>query len=612
MEFFTNYQNSYKVLPGTSRWKFWVIIAVQCLICIMDLLGIYLLSAALWLLNNQQVRPESSLSEYYRIVFNLFGNFDQKTQFVILISITAILFIGKSLFSALGSSWMFSYLSRIAVGHSSWLSRNYFALPIFEIRTIESQKAAQALNYGINTLILENLSSYAILVSELFLIFIITITIFVMNWTIALILFCYFGLIAMLIYRRVSRIAISAGNARIEADINGNSLIVDLISGYRDLFILNRIEATISKFTEYRKKSIKASRDIALSGLYPKYILESSMVFSIAILAIYQLVVDANSSSFISTIVIFFAGISRILPSLLRIQTAVSTIKTSERTSKFTRQIANLIQVNKNLVDEEVTGSTHYRETQNSNNSQNNSTVIVTNLSFKYPNKIEFAVKSVNFEVKENEIVAFVGKSGSGKSTMIDLLIGLIEPGIGSVKVYNSNPKNLLRKSPGKIGLVPQDVELFNSSLAANVGLIDDEIDVTKVIQALKYANAMDFVNALPYGIYTIVGERGLQLSGGQRQRLGIARALYADPELLVFDEATSALDAESEFAISETLIDLSKQKTVIVVAHRLSTVKRADRIYFWENGEILASGTFEELRAINENFAVQAGLLGL
>jgi ABC-type multidrug transport system fused ATPase/permease subunit len=122
----------------------------------------------------------------------------------------------------------------------------------------------------------------------------------------------------------------------------------------------------------------------------------------------------------------------------------------------------------------------------------------------------------------------------------------------------------------------------------------------------------MDFVNALPNGIYTIVGERGLQLSGGQRQRLGIARALYADPELLVFDEATSALDAESEFAISETLIDLSKQKTVIVVAHRLSTVKRADRIYFWENGEILASGTFEELRAINENFAVQAGLLGL
>jgi len=604
-----NLRFSYHTIPKGKHWKFGIIVLNQCLISFLDLAGIFVLSTALWALNNLEKNENSG--GIYRVLLQNLQHLDSKVVFVFLISLTALVFIGKSLLSALATTWMLRFLSSIAGQYSKKLLTDYLNLPISKIRSLESQKAAQALNYGVTTLILETLSSYAILVSEIFLILLISVTILTIQWDLALIMFFYFGVISWLIYNRVSRIATMAGNNRIDADVYGNTLIINTVNGYRDFFVLNRLPKVIDEYSQTRKRSLNASKDLALLGLFPKYILESAMVFSLAILAIFQLLSEASNVTFISTVVIFFAGISRILPSLLRIQTAITTIKSADRTSKYTRQLQNLINGNIDLLKTELRFSPKDQEI-NESKFQHKVLARIRNVSFKYPGNEEFAIKNISFDIRQKEFVAFVGKSGAGKSSLVDLLIGLVIPNEGTIEIFGLKPQEVLKNYPGKIGLAPQNVELFNWSIARNVALISDNPNREDVLDALRYANALEFVEKLPNGIETVIGERGLQLSGGQRQRLGIARALYTRPDFLILDEATSSLDAESEHAISETFKSIAGTTTLLVVAHRLSTIKAADRIFYLEDGSIKSIGNFEELRRVNMNFASQLGLLGL
>ena len=174
------------------------------------------------------------------------------------------------------------------------------------------------------------------------------------------------------------------------------------------------------------------------------------------------------------------------------------------------------------------------------------------------------------------------------------------------------SPQDYLRTQPGAIGLVPQSVELFNCSIAENVALFEDNPDYSRVQECLEQAHAMQFVEMLDDGIQSIVGERGLKLSGGQRQRIGIARALYTNPKILILDEATSSLDAESEKEISLSISSISKVTTTVVIAHRLSTVVSADRVFYLSSGNLIAAGTFEQIRKAIPEFAEQAKILKL
>ena len=228
------------------------------------------------------------------------------------------------------------------------------------------------------------------------------------------------------------------------------------------------------------------------------------------------------------------------------------------------------------------------------------------NVSFKYPNKDIYALKDINLEIISNSTVGFVGSSGSGKSTLIDLVLGLMTPTSGSVLIDNKPlNENSLRAWQDRVGYVPQSFFLSDSSIKANVafGLPQNQINLDKVQRAIKLANLESFVKSLPNGLDEIVGEKGVQLSGGQKQRIAIARALYNDPEVLVFDEATSALDGLTEKVIMDAIYNLSNFKTIILVAHRLNTVKKCDRIFFFENGSLVDSDSFENMKAKNKQF---------
>jgi ATP-binding cassette, subfamily B, bacterial PglK len=245
--------------------------------------------------------------------------------------------------------------------------------------------------------------------------------------------------------------------------------------------------------------------------------------------------------------------------------------------------------------------------------SEHPSTLALENVSFSYANDAPPALRNVSLEIPFGSSVAFVGASGSGKSTMVDLLLSLLEPTEGTISIDGAPLSELRADWRSRVGYVPQDVALFDATIAQNVALTwGNDFDADRVQRALEQAQLWDLVSAKEGGMLSRVGERGLALSGGQRQRLGIARALYADPLVLVLDEATSALDTATEALVTSGIDAIGGGVTKIVVAHRLATIRNADRIFFMADGVVVRSGTFTELVASVPEFATQAGLAGL
>ena len=220
------------------------------------------------------------------------------------------------------------------------------------------------------------------------------------------------------------------------------------------------------------------------------------------------------------------------------------------------------------------------------------------NLSFSYPIRKEFSLSNISMTIRKGDFVGIIGETGSGKSTLVNLLIGLLKPSEGRIEVDELNINSKLPEWHKKIGYVPQSIYLIDDTIRKNIafGLREDNIDDVLIQKAVEHASLNQFLNDLSDGIETIVGEKGIRLSGGQQQRIGIARALYRDPEILVLDEATSSLDQSTEKKIMESIQFLKRKKTLIVITHRLSTVKNCDKIFFIDKGRIKKQGSPKEI----------------
>jgi ABC-type multidrug transport system fused ATPase/permease subunit len=336
-----------------------------------------------------------------------------------------------------------------------------------------------------------------------------------------------------------------------------------------------------------------------------KYIVETTVIVGALIVAGIQFSLKDAANAF-ATLSIFLIAATRLAPALLRVQQGITLIRNSFGAASTT---IILIQTLKSLPTLQIRESK-----QNFNYLNFTGNISISKVSLTYPGRQNPAISDISMNIPAGKFVAIVGSSGAGKTTLIDTLLGVLEPNTGLIKISELSPKESITKWPGAISYVPQDINIFDGTIRTNVALgYPKELATDEMVwEAVNFAELGDVVNELPNGIDTEIGERGIKLSGGQRQRLGIARALFSKPQLLVLDEATSSLDSETELRISKAIQNLKGKVTVVIIAHRLSTVRKADHVYYLEDGRIKASGSFEEVRKISSEFDKQAKLLGL
>ena len=337
---------------------------------------------------------------------------------------------------------------------------------------------------------------------------------------------------------------------------------------------------------EHRKRqSIDADllRRINTVQAIPRLWLEVMAMAGLAGLVAIMLATGKDIDSIIPTVGLFAATSFKVLPSINKVVNSKQTLKVSRSTIETIHHDLDLP-----IVLNSKEGSSSFQF----------DSVVVDGLNFKYEQSENLVLSNVNLRIDSGEAVGFVGQSGSGKSTLIDIMLGLLEPQNGSVLINGQTIESLKQSWQKQIGYISQTIFLMDDSLRRNIalGIADSDIDEVAVREALKSAQLEDFVTSLPKGLDTVVGERGVRLSGGQRQRIGIARALYHRPSVLVLDEATSSLDTETEHGVMQAVQALQGDKTVIIVAHRLSTVEYCDRLYRLDAGRIVDEGTFDEV----------------
>ncbi|HEY8119597.1 MAG TPA: ABC transporter ATP-binding protein [Methylophilaceae bacterium] len=355
------------------------------------------------------------------------------------------------------------------------------------------------------------------------------------------------------------------------------------LGGAKDVKLLGRESDFLAQYQTHNIQSARVAEFQTTLQQIPRLWLELLAVAGLAILVQTMLSQGRDMSSIVPTLSLFAAAAFRLMPSVNRVLASAQALR-------YARIVINTLYEESKL---DVAQGEVPRNKSSGNTPAFQNEICLSNLNYSYPNATSSALDDLSITVRKGESVGFIGPSGSGKSTLIDVILGLLTPSSGQVAVDGQDIQNNLRAWQDQIGYVPQTIYLTDDTLRRNIafGLADDQIDDESVIRAVRDAQLEEFVASQADGLQTMVGERGIRLSGGQRQRIGIARALYHDPSLLVLDEATSALDTEIETDVMQAVAALHGRKTILIVAHRLSTVEQCDRLYRLDHGKLVAEG---------------------
>ena len=484
------------------------------------------------------------------------------------------------------------------------------------VNRFASQWSAFALIHGVTGAIVDTLTNAMVIWVELTLLGVLGVGLLLLNPLITLFAVGFFGLIGIVMNQILKGWAYSTGKVMAETNWESNLNVQDGIATYREITVANRRQYYIDQFHSLRQAGTEAYGDQQFLGQLPRYGMEVALVVG-AVLLVATLLQLGTVESALGSLALFLTAASRVMPSMVRLNGSRVNLRSLGPRADFAFTMAD-----------------HIREHSTSATPQNTPPaapatevgigppdrpelvleVAVRDLKVDYPGSDVSALNGITFTLPPGGALAVVGPTGGGKSTLADAILGVVQPSTGSVRIGGLSPEQVVRRYPGLIAYVPQSVALVSGSVRDNValGLTQDEINDDRVWAALKRAHLADYLADAREGLDTPVGERGVQLSGGQRQRLGIARALYTDPRLLVMDEATSALDAETEHLVTQTIEELGSGVTTITIAHRLATIRRADVVLYLDHGRLLAQGTFEEVRTAVPRFDNQANLLGL
>ncbi|MEZ5778912.1 MAG: ABC transporter ATP-binding protein [Paracoccaceae bacterium] len=592
---FSTCRKLYELLDRRERGRVLILLGLITMSGILDMVGIASILPFLAAVSNpEQARTNALLSRLYE-----WGGFTEDESFLtflgIMVLCTVLLALASKILAAVAIS-RFSHMRNHTIG--ARLLGGYLRQPYVWFLNHHSSELGKTVLYETERSIMEAmLPAMRVFSNIASVVFLVVLLLFVQPW-VALISAVVMGGAYVGIFYFVRRNLTSLGEKRAEDNAARYKIAQEVFGGLKDVKLMGLEETYLARFAV---PSMRAATNASVSqvvGELPRHLLEVIAFGGMIVLILALLLTGSGEiGDILPTLGVFaFAGL-RLFPAMQQIYLALTQMR-------FVEPLLDNVHRDTMLVG----APTHVpAPAAPVEPIRLQKSLEIRDVHYAYPNVENAALRGLSLEITANTTVGIVGGSGAGKTTAVDLILGLLPAQAGSLVIDGVPlaPSNM-RAWQNSIGYVPQHIYLLDDSVAANIafGHGEDDIDMARVERASRIANLHDFVmSELGQGYGTSVGERGIRLSGGQRQRIGIARALYNDPDVLIFDEATSALDNLTERAVMAAVNNLARSKTIIMIAHRLSTVRNCDLIFLLENGKLAAQGTFDELVSQNDSF---------
>ena len=579
---------SFSFLSKSDQRKYLIAICFSILLNLMDILGIFLLGLFGTLaIRGIQSRPQG---DTVNSVLDLIGlsNLSFQVQAFTISSIAVLVLTSKSFLSLNLNRKIYNFLASRSAVISTAVFKDAYSRDLQFINGISFQEIRHSTNSAIYSLVSVILGAGAILVADLSLLLFLSVAIGIFDVLSLVLILTFFSTSAVFFLQKQFSKAKKIGKESTDFSIAADGLLYDGINLYREYYVRDMRNEVINRLQNLKMAQARVSGEQAFLPNVGKYIIESTILFGVIIVSGLQFTLhDANHA--VAGVAIFISSAGRIAPALMRIQQSLTQISNSMGETQRVRNLITALTENNPKTNKTI--ETRHLKTPPSQ-------IEIKDLVFQFSEENNFKIRVDNLIIKPNSSIAIIGPSGAGKTTLVDLMLGVLPSTNGSVKIGGLDPVNAIRQNPHLISYVPQRVQLMNASIYENISLIKD-INTSaeaRVQEVLIMSDLYEWVNSLPNGIDTKLGPLGINPSGGQTQRLGIARALFVDPEIIFMDEATSALDFESENQIKHTIDRLKGQITIITVAHRISTVKNSELILIMKSGEIVEMGNFHEL----------------
>ena len=590
-------KSAMKLLNRVDKKRYYAALVLQASLSIFEILGITLAGIIGLLVSNNTSNP---------IVVNLnkiFGFFGQKNASTFRLQLflaffTLIFFIAKSLLSLIFTRRIFLFLGNQQLNFSEKISKSVLSAEYSWLRLQSPHTMSAAAVMGASALVTNSLGQFLLIGAELSFLILFGIVLFFINPLAAVIVISYFSIV-MLFMRSFLGSRVEAINKELnDLQIENQELLFESLKLSREIRILGRESYFQNKLFDMNKmRSRSFASDMWIQQI-PKYSLEVALLFGVVIM-VFASSFSIDEKLVVSFLALYFTAGSRIIPSLLRIQSAIFSLQSKKNYAHMAVDLLSALDAH-SLGGRNLKNVSPFKN-MNPDESPTFPTIECREMSFKYQDSNEDVIANVTFNISPGERVAIVGSSGSGKSTLCDVLLGLLVPQGGFSRINGLDTSAWIANNPGKVSYLPQEVTIINGTIKDNVclGLSGLEIHHPSILSALQKANILEFVEKLPNGIETRLGPNGVRLSGGQKQRLGLARALYSSPQILILDESTSSLDMTSELEIIKAIYELDDSTTVILIAHRLSSIRNFPRTLYLENGVLVGDGPISELRKV-------------
>ena len=592
------------VFSPEDRKKIFGVIILQTILGVLDLIGVALIGVigALAVTGIQSATPGNRVSN----VLELLGldGYTLQTQTAILAIVATCVLIGRTLFSVFFTRKILFFIGRRSALISGNLIRRLLMQDNLQVNSRTIQETIYATTTGVVSVTLGVVGTLVVMIADVSLLLVMAAGLLFVDPIVAASTFFLFSLVGLGLYKVMHRRAINLGKKDAELNVFSNEKISEVLTSYREATVRSRRGHYAEEISAARYRLSDVLAELSFMPSISKYVIEGTIIIgAVSVSAIQFLFQDSRNA--IATLAIFMAAGTRIAPAVLRVQQGSISIKSSLGSAKPTLRLLSELPELERYDDippyiQEYPGLV--------------ADIQITDLSFAYPGVNRAALTDVNLSVNSGTTCAIVGPSGSGKTTLADLILGVFQPTTGRVLIGGQEPLDLIRRFPGAIAYVPQDVSIIQGTIRENIALGFPSLEATdsRINATLQIAGLTEFIRSLPKGIDTEVGPRGSKLSGGQRQRLGIARALFTRPKLIIFDESTSALDAETEMKVASSIDSIPYETTMVIIAHRLSTIQKADTVAYVDNGRVVAKGTFNEIRRLVPDFDNQAKLMGI